>query len=153
MTTPKMVVLHLSTGHVLAAATASETMPTAAALTGGSFVAVRVDPGDLFVHVTTELLTELPVTVDNDVLSAPTSFRVVKAVPPLANVGPPTELPDPATQVGDPGVEVLSLWQIGHQLEVVRDKLDGNGKLTSLTPQGGTLRLIAIPGKPLHYAT
>ena len=145
-----MVVLHLDTGHVLAAATATELVPTAAALTGGEHVAVRV-PGGYFVNVTTELLTELQATVDNDVLSRPTSFQVVKAVPPVSQVGPPTALP--ANPVGDAGAGALCLWQIGHQLEVVRDKLDGDGNLVANTPPGGTVRLVAITGKPLYYET
>jgi hypothetical protein len=151
VTPQKMVVLHLSTGHVLAAATATEMVPTAAALTGGKHVAVRVLPSNVSVNVTTELLTELQATLDNDVLSRPTSFQVVKAVPPLSQVGAPAVLPP--NPVGDPGAEVVSLWQIGHQLEVVREKLDKDGKLVPNTPQGGTLRLVAIAGKPLYYKT
>lgn len=151
MTPPTMVVLHLSTGHVLAAAAVPELVPTAAALTGGTHLAVRVLTTGAVVRVTTDLLTELSVTRDDDVLSRPTSFRVVKAVPPLSEMGPPTALP--ANPVGSPGAEVLSLWQVGSHLEVVRDTLDPAGNLTPTTPPGGVLRLVAVPGKPLHYAT
>jgi hypothetical protein len=148
VTPAKMVVLHLSTGHVLAAATATELVPTLEALTGGTYVAVRV-PGGWFVNVTAEMLTELQASVDDDVLSHPTHFQVVKAVPPLSQVGAPTALA--AGKIGDPGAEAVSLWQIGHELEVVRDKLDSTGALPTNTPPGATHRLVAVAGHPLRY--
>lgn len=148
MTPPKMVVLHLSTGHVLAAATAAELVPTAQALTGGTYLAVRTPVGR-FVNVTTELLIELQTSVDDDVLSRPTSFQVVKAVPPLSHVGAPAALA--GGKLGDPGAEAVSLWQVGHELEVVRDKLDATGTLPTNTPPGATHRLVAVAGQPLRY--
>ena len=149
MTSPKMVVLHLSTGHVLASATAAELVPTVDALTGGTYVTVRTPVGR-FVNVTAEMLTALEASVDDDVLSRPTHFQVVKAVPPLSQVGEPTTLPATG-KIGDPGAEALSLWQIGHVLEVVRDKLDSTGALPTNTPPGATHRLVAVAGQPLRY--
>jgi hypothetical protein len=149
VTPPTMVVLHLSTGHVLASATATELVPTADALTGGTYIAVRIS-GDRFVNVTTEMLTALQASVDDDVLSRPTHFQVVKAVPPLSQVGAPTQLA--AGKIGDPGAEAVSLWQVGHVLEVVRDKLDSTGALPTNTPPGATHRLVAVAGQPLRYA-
>ncbi len=148
MTPPRMVVLHLSTGHVLAAATANELVPTAQALTGGRWLAVRIPKGR-FVNVPTEMLTELQVGIDNDVLSRPTSFQVGKAVPPLSHGGAPTALT--GQKIGDAGADVVSLWQVGRELEVVRDKLDADGKVSTNTPPGGTYRLVAVTGQPLRF--
>jgi hypothetical protein len=148
VTAPTMVVLHLSTGHVLASATATGLVPTVDALTGGTYVAVRIS-GGRFVNVTTEMLTALQASIDDDVLSRPTHFQVVKAVPPLSQVGAPTSLA--AGKIGDPGAEAVSLWQVGHELEVVRDKLDSTGALPTNTPPGATHRLVAVAGQPLRY--
>jgi hypothetical protein len=84
------------------------------------------------------------------VLSRPTSFQVGKAVPPLSQGGAPVALA--SVKIGDPGAEAVSLWQAGRELEVVRDKLDANGKLILNQPPGATHRLVAVAGQRLRYS-
>jgi hypothetical protein len=153
MTDPQMVVLHVSTGHVLAAVAAGARTPTVEDLTGDAFLAVRLQDGSI-VRVTADLLTATTVARDNDVLTRPTSFRVDDGVPPISQVGRPKSLAS-AGSLGAAGDECVSLWQAGDQLEVVREPLDANGAPSPATaaPPGATHRLILCKGNPLVYET
>lgn len=150
-----MVVLHLSSGHVLAAVAAGGRNPTVADLTGGTSLPVRL-PDGATVAVTSDLLTATAVPSDTDVLTRPTSFRVADGVPPVTVAGPAKNLRDSANnivKVADEGTECVSLWQAGDQLEVVRETLDSFGKPKAAPPPGGTRRLVACKGSPLFYET
>jgi hypothetical protein len=155
MTGAQMVVLHLSTGHVLAAVAAGRASPTVADLTGGTALLVRLPDGTR-VAVTGDLLTATAVARDADVLTRPTSFRVDDGVPPITTVGSPENLRDNANnikRVGDQGAECVSLWQAGDQLEVVKETLGSSGKPAAAAPPGGTRRLVACKGSHLFYET
>jgi hypothetical protein len=144
-----MVVLHLDTGHVLAAAVVEGATATPAALTGGSHLVVRV-PLAKATTVPTELLTLLTTDVDRDVLVAPTRYRVVDAVPRVTYVGEPAAAPT-TTVVGSPGQEFLAVWQVGSAHEVVRSQLTPDGKFALTAPPGGTHGLVALKGRALNY--
>jgi hypothetical protein len=144
-----MVVLHLTTGQVLAAVAAGARTPTVDELTGGTALHVRTPAGT--VEVTPELLTATTVAQDSDVLTRPTSFRVTTGVPPLTLTSVLASLPTAA--IGAAGAACLSLWQAGDELEVVHDTLDSVGKLpTGTKPPGATHRLVAPQGGSLYYS-
>lgn len=147
MTIAQMAVFHLSTGHVVAAMTAVGRLPTVADATGGTHIVIRIPAGPV-VRVPAELLTALPVPPDEDVLTRPTHFRLVDAVPTLSLVGPPVLLKDVKPKAG---IEAVSIWDGGPQVEVVRDPLDADGKTVGQTPPGATHRLVAVKGEPLMY--
>jgi hypothetical protein len=150
MNNPTMVVLHLTTGQVLAAVAAGARTPTVEDLTGGTSLHVRTPDGT--VEVTAELLTSTTVARDADVLTRPTSFRVTSGVPPVTLTSALTSLPASTTAIGAAGAECLSLWQAGDELEVVHDTLDNDGKLpTGTRPPGATHRLVAPHGGSLYH--
>ena len=70
---PSMVLLHLDTGHVLAAACVDGAPATVDSLTGGTHVAVRIAP-DKVVTVPGMMLTVTSTERDHHVLAAPTSY-------------------------------------------------------------------------------
>jgi hypothetical protein len=150
MSAPTMVVLHLTTGQVVAAVAAGARTPTVEELTGGTSLHVRTPVGT--VKVTPELLTSTTVARDADVLTRPTSFRVTGGVPPVTLTSAlKSLLADP---IGAAGAECLSLWQAGDELEVVHDTLDNGGVLPAGTkPPGATHRLVAPQGGSLYYGT
>ena len=148
MSNPTMVVLHLTTGQVLAAVAAGARTPTVEDLTGGTSLHVRTPVGT--VQVTAELLTSTTVARDADVLTRPTSFRVTSGVPPVTLTSALTSLP--GTAIGAAGAACLSLWQAGDELEVMHDTLDNGGVLlTGTKPPGATHRLVAPQGGSLYY--
>lgn len=150
MSDPTMVVLHLSTGQVLASVAAGSRTPTADELTGGTALHVRTPAGT--VEVTPELLTATTVASDGDVLTRPTSFRVTSGVPPVTLTNALTSLPQSA--IGAPSAACLSLWQAGGELEVVRETLDSSGMLPAgARPAGATHRLVAPQDGSLYYGT
>jgi hypothetical protein len=146
-----MVVLHLDTGHVLAAAAVEGATPTVDGLTGGSHLSVRV-PLSRVVTVPLELLTLLSTDVDLDVLAMPTLYRVVDAVPRLSFVGAPATAAS-GDVIGTAGQQCLSVWQVGSAVEVVREQLPANGKSVLPKPPGATHRIVACPGQPLRYSS
>jgi hypothetical protein len=151
MSNPTMVVLHLTTGQVLAAVAAGARTPTVEDLTGGTSLHVRTPVGT--VEVTAELLTSTTVARDADVLTRPTSFRVTSGVPPVTLTSALKSLQANAV-IGAAGADCLSLWQADDELEVVHVTLDNSGKLpTETKPSGATHRLVAPEGGSLYYGT
>jgi hypothetical protein len=146
-----MTVLHLETGHVLAAVSAGAAAPTVDELTGDEHLTVRLPDPSLQVEVGPELLTAIQVPVDDDVLDRPQYYQLVDGVPQLSLTTGPEDLTS-ATPLGPAGTPCLSLWQAGDELEVVREVLNASGAPpTGTTPPGGTHRLVACKGAPLVY--
>ncbi len=142
-----MAVLHLSTGHVVGVVSAGARAPSVADATAGSHVSVRIADGTR-VRVPAELLTAEATSVDSDVLSRPTHYRVTDATPPLAWVGAPISLDVVPSK---PGQEAVSIWDGGSEPEVARDTLDKDGKAPTTAPPDAVRRLVAVPGEPLMY--
>ena len=126
--TPKMTVLHLETGHVVAAATCGKRDLTVDDLTAGKFLAVRMPKTNDQVNITPDLLTAASYARDDDVLERPLEYRVDPDLPTLLYSGPPIDLAAAAApnRIDAPdGTAVLSLWQAEDNLEVGRTVLDG----------------------------
>lgn len=146
---PLMSVLHLSTGHVLAAFSAGLAQPDVQEVTGGAFLAVRFPATNDLLTVTTDLLTIVSVPLDVDVLDRPQHFRVVDGAPPLSYLGPPAALP--ASLGAPPATPCLSLWQVGDSLEVVTEVLDASGDLGLDKPPGAQYRIVACKDRTLYF--
>ncbi len=155
-TTPTMTVLHLETGHVLAAASGGAHALTVDDLTGGSFLAVRLPDSAQRVAVPANLLKAAVYELDDDVLSRPLQFRVDDKLPTLVFGGVPVDLGASGAEVEAPdGTAVLSLWQVGDDFEVGRSVLK-SGKPDVKDPPGlgdGVVvpQLVACAGEPLAF--
>jgi hypothetical protein len=148
---PTMAVLHLDTGHVVAAAAADGAPATVESLTGGSHVAVLIAPGKV-VEVPSVMLTATTLDRDHDVLAAPTSYLVVAAPPRLSFVGAPVSMPGPPV-VGTPGKEAVVIWQVGSRAEVTRVAPAADGSVSVTTPAMASHGLVAVPGLPIYAKT
>jgi hypothetical protein len=152
-TTPTMTVLHLESGHVLAAVSSGSRAVTVDDLTGGTYLAVRLPgSGTDQVKVTANLLTATSVPLDDEVLSRPLDYQVADGVPPLAFAGAPIHLDGTTTgKLAAPdGAAVTSLWRVGDGLEVARGQLK-DGVPEPGGPPGATQRLVACKDEPLAY--
>jgi hypothetical protein len=147
-----MTVLHLEPGHVLGAAAGGRRELTVAELTGGRFLAVRLPNSDARVEVPAELLTATSMPIDEDVLNRPLEYRVSDAVPALLFVGAPIDLAAiaPGKIAAPDGSPVMSIWQVGDEVEVGRSVLDA-GKPDAADPAGATHQIVACSGEPLAY--
>jgi hypothetical protein len=152
-TTPTMTVLHLESGHILAAVSSGSRTVTVTVtdLTGGKHLAVRLPgSGSAQINVTAELLTAKSVPLDDDVLSRPLEFQVSQGSPAVTFTGKPIAWTT-GTKIGSAGQAVVSLWQAGDQLEVARGVLDANGHTTGTVPPGATHGLLVVADEPLAY--
>jgi len=145
VTGPRMAVLHLSTGHVVAAMTIGRRVPTVADVTGGEHIVVRI-PGGRVVRVPAELLTGLAAPVREDVLARPTDFLVTNATPNWRG-----KLTAWVNLPSKPGSEALSIWDGGAEPVFAWQSLDNTGKLPPGHPAGTTHRLVAVAGERLMY--
>jgi hypothetical protein len=148
-TTPMMTLLHVETGHVLAAITAGAQAPTVDDLTGGAYLAVRVPDRDP-VRVTPGLLTAARVPMQDGVIENPRAYQVVDGEP--AFLGPPQVLAA-LTSLGAVGVACLSLWQVGAQLVEIRSTLNAAGQPSVGPPPGAGGGLLLCKGAPLTTDT
>lgn len=150
--TPTMTVLHLETGHVLAAVSSGSVGLTVDDLTGGTYLAVRMPGTGDRVNVTTELLTAATYALDDDVLNRPLEFQVDPDLPTLVFAGPPIDLTAAAPgKISAPnGTPALLLWQVGNQLEVGRSVLK-SGKPDAVEPLLTEAQIVACKGEPLAY--
>jgi hypothetical protein len=147
-----MTVLHLETGHVVAAATCGPRDLTVDDLTGGDYVAVRLPDSVKRVNVAANLLTAAAYERDDDVLSNPLAYRVDANLPVLVFGGTPTNLTG-GHITAPAGTATLSLWQVGNQLEVGRSVLDNSGQPEGTSPTGTTAQIVVCAGEPLAYKT
>ena len=148
--TPTMTVLHLATGQVLAAVTSGSRAVTVDDLTGGQFLSVRLSDSMLQVHVTPDLLTASVVPRDDDVLDRPLDFRFGDGTPAVTYAGTPVDIR--THKLSAPaGSPVVSLWQVGDELEVAKGSLTAGQVPDGSAPPGATHRLIACQAGPLGY--
>jgi hypothetical protein len=150
--TATMTVLHLETGHVLAAASSGSRALTVEDLTGGKYLAVRMPKSGDQVNVTADLLTATTYALDDDVLSRPLEYRVDASLPTLTFGGTPIDLAAPAEKgkIDAPdGTAALSLWQVGDHLEVGRSVLDDG--CPDDGPIGTEAEIVVCAGEPLAF--
>jgi hypothetical protein len=145
-----MTVLHLETGHVLAAVSSGREEPTVADLTGGEHLLLRPFDRTSFVEVPDDVLTATRVALDRDVLDRPLHHVVdTGATPPVSlGVAPSSSV---GSAVGLANGECLTIWQTPGGAEVSRVPLDATGAPppTSAKPAGATARLVAWDDGPL----
>jgi hypothetical protein len=147
--TPRMTVLHLETGHVLAAAAAGTREFTVDELTAGSHVSVRLPKSAAQIDVPSSLLTAASYRLDGDVLSRPLEYRVDASLPTLAFAGEPISLSASVLTAPD-GKATLTIWRVGDQTEVGRGVILG-GRPDSVDPAGASHQIVACEGEPLGY--
>jgi hypothetical protein len=143
-------VLHLKTGHVLAAVSSAGLKPTLDDLTVAEHLRVRFPGTSGFVNVPNSLLTATWTAVTTaDVLDRPQHY-VLGADKSL--LGPK----DPAFQKGfppgDAAKEAIVVWQAGSQSHTITGPL-GTVALPGSVPVGATHRLVVYAGSPLHLDT
>lgn len=149
--TRTMTVLHLETGHLLAAASSGSRALTVDDLTGGAYLAVRLPGSTDQVNVSANLLTAAVYELDDEVLSHPLEHRVDPSLPTLTFGGVPIDLNAAGAKITAPdGTAVLSLWQVAGQLELGRSVLLG-GKPDAPDPGGTTAQIVVCAGEPLAY--
>jgi hypothetical protein len=148
--TPLMTVLHLETGHVVAAVTSGKLTPTVDDLTGGKYLAVRVPKSNDQVNITADLLTAASYARDDDVLERPLEYRLDPNLPTLLFGGVPIDL-TVGPIVAPAGTPVLSLFQVEDHLDVSRSVLGNNGKPDGAVPILADAQLHLCAGEPLAY--
>jgi hypothetical protein len=151
--TPQMTVLHLETGHVVAAATCGKRKLTVDDMTGGTYLAVRLPKTTDQVNITPDLLTAAIYARDDDALDRPLEYRVDPNLPALLFGGVPIDLAattGPHWIDAPDGTAVLSLWQVGHHLEVGRSVL-ASGLPDAAEPILTDAQIHLCAGEPLAY--
>jgi hypothetical protein len=140
-------VLHLSTGHVLAAIASVGLEPTLEQVTGEDGVRVRFpnDPG--FVNVPMSALTATRLAVTADALDRAQNYAVSSGTLVLGDrpeVGAPASTPPADT-------DAVVVWQDGEESVVVTGKIQGTtGEPPGEPPPGATHQLLAAKGFPLN---
>ena len=148
-------VVHLATGHVLAAVTAVGEEPSLDDVTGGRHLRVRFPGATGFVNVPVSLLTATRVALTADVLDRPQRYRLTPATPPLPptlTLGPPPTVngvPSPLPQ----GAQAVVVWQDGEDLLPAVGPIGASDALPGSPPPGATHQLLAYVGGGLSLHT
>jgi hypothetical protein len=137
--------LHLETGHVLAAVTSLDVKPTVADLTGTA-LRVRLPGTSGFVDVPVALLTATTVAVTDEVLDRPLSFQLSPGNP-LRELGEPlVNDPGPAFPIGKAAVVV---WQVGNEALTATGTIGTGTGIDALPgdrPSSANSLLVAVSG-------
>jgi hypothetical protein len=142
-------VLHLETGHVLAAVSSSGGLePTLEELTAGDHLRVRFAGTPGFVNVPSSALTAIKVTVTEDVLDHPQHYVVGTGNPPLT-FGPEPVLNGDVSSAAV-GKQAIVVWQAGSDSIVASGPIGPGPEPPGPLPPGGTHRLLAYADGPLH---
>jgi hypothetical protein len=142
-------VLHLETGHVLAAVSSSGGLePTLEDLTAGDHLRVRLPGTPGFVNVPSSALTAIEVAVTEDVLDHPQQYVVGTGNPPLTFgkapvVNGPME-PDAKEK------QAIVVWQAGSESIVASGPMTPTNDPPAPPPPGATHQLLVYAGGPLH---
>lgn len=150
-------VLHLSTGHVLAAVSSGSLEPTVEQLTANEHLAVRYFGPDARVEVPASLLTAVRVTADDDLLDRPHSYLATGGTPPVVLGLEPVEVRPAGTTMptGPAGAPCVIVWQMPDDTDVSNTPLDASGDPlpASAAPAGATHRLLAWETGPVVIET
>jgi hypothetical protein len=143
-------VLHLKTGHVLAAVSSAGLKPTLDDLTAAEHLRVRFPGASGFVNVPNSLLTATRTAVTTaDVLDRPQHY-VLGADKSL--IGPKAPVFQGAFPPSESAKEAIVVWQADNQSHTITGPL-GTVTLPGSLPVGATHRLVVYAGGPLHLDT
>jgi hypothetical protein len=141
-------VMHLETGHVLAAVSSGGLEPTLEELTAGDHLRVRFPGKPGFVNVPLAALTAARVAVTADVLDRP-QFYVLGTGKPSLTFGPgPVFNVDLEEQAKNK--QAIVVWQAGSNAIVASGLIGPGREPPSPRPPGATHELVAYAGGPLH---
>jgi hypothetical protein len=141
-------VVHLATGHVLAAVSSGDLEPTLEELTAGDHLPVRFPGTPGFVNVPLSALTAARVAVTADALDRPQYHVVGSGSPPLTFGGAPVvnaELEDKAKNK-----QAIVVWQAGSDVIVASGSIGPGLEPIAARPPEATHELVAYAGGPLH---
>jgi hypothetical protein len=141
-------VMHLPTGHVLAAVSSGDLEPTLEELTAGDHLRVRFPGKPGFINVPLAALTAARVGVTADVLDRPQFYVLGTGKPSLTFGAAPlfnTKLEDQAKNK-----QAIVVWQAGSDAIVASGLIGPGRELPSSPPPGATHELVAYAGGPLH---
>jgi hypothetical protein len=145
-------VIHVATGHVLAAVSSGGLEPTLEGLTAGDHLRVRFPGKSSFVNVPISVLTAARVTVTADALDRSQYYvlgtgntSLTFGAPPLFNA----KL-EAAEQAEAKDKQAIVVWQVGGDSIVATGPMGAEGKLPGTVPPGATHQLLAYVGGPLH---
>jgi hypothetical protein len=142
-------VIHLETGHVLAAVSSSGGLePTLEDLTAGDHLRVRFAGTPGFVNVPSSALTAIKVAVSPDVLDHPQHYVVGTGNPPLT-FGPEPVLNGKVSTAAR-GKQTIVVWQAGSDSIVASGPIGPADELPSSLPPAATHQLLAYADGPLH---
>jgi hypothetical protein len=141
-------IIHLATGHVLAAVSSGGLEPTLEELTAADHVRVRFPGGPGFVNVPSSALTAIRVGASADVLDRSQHYIVGTGNPPLTLGEAPVFNVTVLSDVKDKHAVVV--WQAGGDSIVASGPLGANGEPPGTRPPGATHWLLAFEGAPLH---
>jgi hypothetical protein len=142
-------IVHLQTGHVLAAVTSGSLEPTLADLTADEHLRVTLPGTAEFVDVPIALLAATRLAVGPDVLDRAQNYVVdVKSPTPI------TPSADPLLNAAEPlapeETEAIVVWQDDDGPVAASGPLGIGNALYATAPPGAKTRLLAITGRPLH---
>jgi hypothetical protein len=148
-------VLHLSTGHVLAAVSSGSFEPKVEQLTADDHLVVRYFGPDARVEVPASLLTAVRVAADEDLLDRPHSYVATTGTPPVVLGLAPVEVPATAMPPGPAAAKCVIVWQMPDGTDVSNTPLNAAGQPLpkSAAPAGSTHRLIAWETGPVILET
>jgi hypothetical protein len=141
-------VMHLETGHVLAAVSSGGLEPTLEELTAGDHLRVRFPGKPGFVNVPLAALTAARVGVSADVLDRSQYYVLGGGKPPLTFGGAPilnAGLEDRAKNK-----QAIVVWQAGSDVIVASGLIGPGFGRPATRPPEATHELLAYAGGPLH---
>lgn len=142
-------VIHLETGHVLAAVSSGTLEPTLEDLTGGKHVRVRLPGTREFVDVPSSLLQATRLSVSADMLDRAQNYVVdSKQNPPISHGGAPVV--DDAEPTGAEGTATVVVWQDDEAPVATSGPMGAGDTLPGDAPPGAKARLVGVKGKPLN---
>jgi hypothetical protein len=145
---PLATVIHLASGHVLAAFFTGGREPTLEDLTAANHLRVRIPGTPGFVNVPISALTAARIPATADVLDRPQHYRLGTGDPALILAKPPIfqgKVADDA--VGKPAIVV---WQTSDEPIVASGPVGADGVPPGTRPPGATHALLVYEGGPLH---
>jgi hypothetical protein len=141
-------VMHLETGHVLAAVSSGGLEPTLEELTAGDHLRVRFPGKPGFVNVPLAALTAARVAVGADVLDRSQYYVLGGGKPPLT-FGPGPVFNAPLEDKAK-NKQAIVVWQAGSDVIVASGQIGPGLEPLAARPPEATHELLAYAGGPLH---